>query len=86
MHIKKSFVYKYMIQEKEYNFQYLLDFYNQEDTNDYKGYELHRIRNAIDNHVSNVSPNYIFHLVPVLYSIALFCGISTFVNMLVSRV
>ena len=74
------------MQDKEYNFQYLLNLYNEGIDTDYIGYEAHKIRNAIDNKVSNVQSSYVFHFVPICYSFALMSGLSTFMYMIISRV
>ena len=54
-----------------YNFQYLLDL------ND-KTYELKRIVDTIDMHISQAKTPYIFHLVPILYSVAFTSGLTYF--------
>lgn len=59
----------------EYNFQYLLNLHKEPELS----YELRRIVNAVDKNLSDYKPNYLFHLVPILYSIVIASGLGIFV-------
>lgn len=58
----------------EYNLNYLVDI-----KNDYDNQELDIIINNLDKKISEYKPNFLFHLVPILYSTTFILGISTFV-------
>lgn len=58
----------------EYNFQYLLDISKSDENN----HELNRIITAVDTQVSGSQAteySYLFHLVPILYSVAITSGL-----------
>ena len=59
----------------EYNFQYLLDLCHYDD----KIYEYNKIMNKVDETISNTKTPFIFHLVPIMYSISFFGGLSVFI-------
>ena len=61
----------------EYNFEYLMGL----TKSDEKTHELNKIINAVDKHVTDSSKDSIllFHIVPILYSITLFSGLSILV-------
>ena len=58
-----------------YNFQYLLDLKDQEDNT----YELDRIIHAVDTRITDAKPSMLFHIVPILYSIAIATGTAVYV-------
>jgi len=59
----------------EYNFQYLLDLCHYDD----RIYEYNKIMNKVDENISNTNTPLIFHLVPIMYSITFFTGLSVFI-------
>jgi hypothetical protein len=62
----------------EYNFQYLLGLYNASDDN----FERTKVMNAVDKKVSELhcpKNNFLFHIVPFLYSSAFIAGLNVFV-------
>ncbi len=59
----------------EYNFQYLLDLCHFDD----KMFEYNKIMNKVDENISNTKTPLVFHLVPVMYSMTLFTGLSVFI-------
>lgn len=61
---------------KEYNFKYLLELSEKDEGS---SYELKKIMDSIDKHVSEYKPNYLFHLVPILYSMVFVSGFSFFI-------
>lgn len=63
----------------EYNFQYLLDISHTDD----KNYELNKIMNKIDQELSGkLSNKYLFHLIPIVFSITIVSGISVYTYIL----
>lgn len=62
----------------EYSFQYVEDIYN--DENDHS-YEKYKLIDKIDNEISQytIDNNYIYHIVPIMYSFAFILGVSTFI-------
>lgn len=64
-----------MQKNNEYNFKYLLNISEQSDTS----YELQRIMNAVDQHLSDYKQNHLFHIVPIVYTIVMTSGLAVFV-------
>jgi len=62
-----------------YNFQYLLDLNDRDDDS----YELKKIIHAVDLSISKAEPNMLFHIVPILYSVAITSGIAVFAYSLI---
>ncbi len=60
----------------DYNFQYLLDLYHDDNANKSieHSYELNKIINRVDHVVDESDDTALFHIVPVLYSMAFFVG------------
>lgn len=62
----------------EYNFQYLLDICHSDNSN----YELNKIMTTVDREITGTQASahsYLFHLVPILYSIALTSGLGIWI-------
>lgn len=57
-----------------YNIQYLTQIYS--DEND--SYEKNKLMSVIDKKISNVNDRAIFHIVPIMYTIACFSGFCVF--------
>ena len=58
-----------------YNIQFLKDLYDDTDDN---SYEKRRIIDEIDSNISPKKPSFIFHLVPLVYSLTLTTGFTIF--------
>lgn len=57
-----------------YNVQYLTELSS--DDND--SYEKHKVMRVIDKKISNVQDRALFHIVPIMYTIACFSGFCVF--------
>lgn len=58
----------------QYNLKYLLSIADKDES-----YEQNAIINNLDRHISAIKTPFIFHLVPIVYSLAFFSGLSVFV-------
>ena len=58
----------------DYNFQYLKDISHSDCNN----YELNKIINAIDANITGKTNSFLFHLVPICYSLIFVGGFITF--------
>lgn len=57
-----------------YNVQYLTEL----DSDENNSYEKNKLMSVIDKSVSNVKDKALFHIVPIVYTIACFSGICVF--------
>lgn len=61
----------------EYNFQYLLDLYHDNDKENRSlesSHELYKIMNDVDNAINKTESSRLFHIVPIFYSVTLIVG------------
>jgi hypothetical protein len=58
----------------QYNLKYLLSIADKDEL-----YEQNAIMNNVDRHISGIKTSSVFHLVPIIYSLTFFSGLSVFI-------